>query len=269
MRPAIYGCVPKSATGLTCIAIVMIAIFSAPALGEEPEDDLLFQVSTIDALMQCIYDGVITVGELRQHGDLGIGTFEGIDGEMIAIDGDYYQVKADGVAYPVSDSSMTPFATVTYFERDLTANITASNLTELCSALDAILPSKNLFYAIRIDGTFPYVKTRSIAKQYRPYQPLAELTANQSIFEFRSVNGSIVGFYTPEYVKGLNVPGYHLHLITSDRSAGGHILDLSLNSSLVQLDITNEFEMILPTSGDFVGVDLTQDLGEEVEKVER
>jgi acetolactate decarboxylase len=231
--------------------------------------DVLFQGSTIDALMQGVYDGVMNFEELKQQGDFGIGCFEGIDGELIALDGEYYQVKADGIAYPVSDTMTTPFSTVTYFDKDLAINVSAKNFSELCSILDTQIPSKNLFYAIRIDGTFPYVKARSIPKQSKPYPSLKDASANQSVFEFNSVNGTIVGFYTPEYVEGLNVPGYHLHLITEDRNAGGHILDLALNSSVIWLDITPTFNMALPSSGDFTGIDLTKDLQEDLKQVEQ
>jgi acetolactate decarboxylase len=231
--------------------------------------DVLFQVSTIDALMQGVYDGVMNFGELEQQGDFGIGCFEGIDGEMVALDGDYYQVKSDGVVYPVNDSMATPFSTVTYFDKDLAVNVSAKNFTELCRVLDAQIPSQNLFYAIRIDGTFPYVETRSIPKQRKPYPLLKDAATNQSVFEFDNVTGTIVGFYTPEYVEGLNVPGYHLHLITEDRMAGVHILELALNNSEVWLDATSGFNMALPSSGDFIGVDLTQDLGEDLEQIEK
>jgi acetolactate decarboxylase len=239
------------------------------AFAEEEDGEVLFQVSTIDALMQGVYDGVVNFTELRQYGDFGIGCFEGIDGEMIALDGEYYQVKDDGVAYPVNDTMTTPFSTVTYFEKDLATNVSAKNFTELCTALDSLIPSKNHFYAIRIEGTFPYVKTRSIPKQSKPYPLLKDLAANQSVFEFRTVNGTIVGFYTPEYAEGLNVPGYHLHLITADRTAGGHILDLVLNNSDIFLDITPEFHMVIPSSEDFIGVDLTKDLQEDLKEVEQ
>jgi acetolactate decarboxylase len=163
----------------------------------------------------------------------------------------------------------TPFSTVTYFEKDLPASVSTKNFTELCTALEAQIPSKNHFYAIRIDGTFPYVKTRSIPKQSKPYPLLKDLAANQSVFEFSEINGTIVGFYVPEYAKGLNVPGYHLHLITADRKAGGHILDLALNSSDVFLDATTELNMVIPTSGDFIGIDLTKDLQEDLKQVEQ
>ena len=80
--------------------------------------ETLVQISTIDALLNGVYDGVITFGNLKQYGDFGIGTFEGLDGEMVAFDGNFYQVKADGIAYPVSDSMETPFASVTFFDAD-------------------------------------------------------------------------------------------------------------------------------------------------------
>src|SRR5665647_3590613 len=78
----------------------------APVFG----DDVLYQVSTINALLQGVYDGVIPIGELETHGDFGIGTFDGLEGEMLALDGNYYQIKTDGIAYPVSENMTTPFA---------------------------------------------------------------------------------------------------------------------------------------------------------------
>jgi acetolactate decarboxylase len=257
----------------TLLAAITFSTFCAGAIDQDLDGnidrDVLFQVSTIDALLQGVYDGVIDFDELKQQGDFGIGTFEGIDGEMVALNGEYYQIKADGIAYPVNNNMTTPFSTVTYFDKDLGVNISAENFTELCSILNAQIPSKNLFYAIRIDGIFPFAKTRSIPKQSKPYPSLKDAAANQSIFEFDDVRGTIVGFYTPEYAEGLNVPGYHLHLITEDRRSGGHILDLALNSSEVWLDITPIFNMVLPSIGGFEGADLTKDLQNELKEVER
>jgi acetolactate decarboxylase len=273
MRSKEHDSRSASMKGPSCILLMAMmmsmSISTIGAFAADDDRDVLFQVSTIDALMQSVYDGVMNFTELKKHGDFGIGCFEGIDGEMIALDGEYYQVKADGIAYPVSDNMTTPFSTVTYFEKDLTTKVSAKNITELGSAIDSKIPSKNYFYAVRIDGTFPYVKTRSIPKQSKPYPLLKDLAANQSVFEFNDINGTIIGFYTPECAGGLNVPGYHLHFITADRKAGGHILDLALNGSDVQIDITSGFHMELPTSGDFAGVDLTQDLQEDLKQVEQ
>lgn len=233
-------------------------------------DDVLYQVSTINALLQSVYDGVESFEELKKHGDFGIGTFDALEGEMLALDGDYYQIKADGIAYPVSNDMTTPFATVTSFETDKNfKSEVPMNCTELEKYLDENLPSKNLFYAIRIDGVFPYMKTRSVPKQEKPYPKLVDVTATQSVFEFENVNGTIVGFKTPDYVKGINVPGYHLHFITEDRTAGGHVLDFDLKNGDINIDITTEFFMELPAMGDFYEVNLSQDLQSEIKIVEK
>lgn len=88
--------------------------------------ETLFQISTIDALMNGVYDGVTTIGELKNYGDFGIGTFEALDGEMAVVDGKVYQIKADGVAYPAADSVETPFAAVTFFDTDLEETLPGS-----------------------------------------------------------------------------------------------------------------------------------------------
>ena len=234
------------------------------------EDDVLFQVSTIDALMQGVFDGFYSFDDLMDQGDFGIGTFDALDGEMVALDGEYYQVRADGVAYPVQGDMTAPFATVTRFEADQTAALeNASNFTELARQIDRHLPSPNAFYALRIDGTFPYVQTRSVPAQEKPYPRLAEAVEDQSVFNLTNVTGSVVGIWSPDFVKGVNVPGYHLHFITEDRKAGGHILEIQVSNATAQVDVTAGFAMQLPSSGDFYNVNLSGDLQEELERIEK
>jgi acetolactate decarboxylase len=250
--------------------LLLIAVLAGLPSAECADDDILFQVSTIDALMQGVFDGFYSFDDLKTHGDFGIGTFDSLEGEMIALDGNYYQIKSDGVAYPVTGNMTAPFATVTSFDVDQTIAIqNASNFTELSSQLDRELPSRNVFYAIRIEGTFPYVKTRSIPEQVKPYPRLADAAKTQSVFEMHNVTGTVVGVWAPDFVKSLNVPGYHLHFITEDRKSGGHILDIAVDEAEAWVDVTGGFAMELPTTGDFYGVDLTQDLQEELEKVEK
>src|SRR5262249_33600418 len=76
----------------------------------------LFQVSTTGALVQGVYKGAVTVGELRKHGDFGLGTFEGLDGEMVVVDGRFYQVRSDGRITEPPDTAPVPFAVVTTFQ---------------------------------------------------------------------------------------------------------------------------------------------------------
>jgi acetolactate decarboxylase len=235
-----------------------------------PGNVILYQVSTINALLQGVYEGVISIGELETHGDFGIGTFDGLDGEMLALDGNYYQIKTDGIVYPVSEDMTTPFATVTNFEADESYRLEKPmNLTELEQYLDRDLPSENFFYAIRVNGNFSHLKARSVPKQEKPYPKLADAVTNQAIFKFENVSGTLVGFRTPDYAKGINVQGYHLHFITENRSAGGHVLELELKNGTATIDTTTAFLMELPTSGNFSKLDLGQDLKSELDTVEK
>ncbi len=234
------------------------------------QKETLVQISTIDAILSGIYDGVVDFATLKNYGDFGIGTFEGLDGEMVGFDGNFYQVRADGIAYPVSASMETPFATVTFFEVDhkeqLPEGLDYEQIQEL---LDDTLPTGNIFYAIKIEGVFSYMKTRSVPGQQKPYPPLLEVTKNQPIFEFNDVEGTIIGFRCPAYVAGVNMPGYHLHFLTKDKNAGGHVLEFQIAEAVAYLDYTSDFFMILPGEGsDFYELDLTQDKQEELEEAE-
>jgi acetolactate decarboxylase len=263
-----------------CLAIVLVfagaAVYTSfaklPSTARATGDrDVLYQVSTIDALMQGVFDGVQPVGEIRKHGDFGIGTFDALDGEMIVLDGVVYQAKADGHIYTAADSQTTPFATVTYFNRDHTATTDKPmNLSVFSSTMAGKLPTGNMVYAIRMHGTFPSIKVRAIPAQHKPYPTLTEASANQSVYTYSDSTGTIVGFYIPVFFKGLNVAGYHLHFISDDRKTGGHILDLTIPANTsVEYDITPGFAMTLPTSGDFTGVNLSQDLSGDLAKIEK
>jgi acetolactate decarboxylase len=231
---------------------------------------VLFQYSTIQALMAGVYDGDLTYGELKQHGDFGLGTCNALDGEMIALDGKFYQVKADGVAYPVPDALKTPFADVTFFKPEKTVTVRGPfNHRELEKYLEKLLPSPNLIYALRIDGVFTYVKARSVPRQRQPYPPLAAAVKDQSIFEFHNVRGVIVGFWAPRYLAGINVTGYHLHFITADRRAGGHLLDCRLENARVAMGRLGDFHLKLPKTAAFSERDLTTDRRNEMGQVEK
>jgi acetolactate decarboxylase len=135
-----------------------------------------FQVSTLGALSAGVYQGSATVAQLKQHGDFGLGTFEGLDGEMVVLDGKVYQVKTDGVAYAVADRVKTPFYTVTSFRKDRSLPLTGKmTYRAMQQQIDRQLPSLNLPYAIRIQGTFPELKVRSVPKQTPPYRPLSDV----------------------------------------------------------------------------------------------
>ena len=139
---------------------------------------------------------------------------------------------------------------------------------ESIDRLDHVLPSSNLFYAVRADGEFEFVKVRSVSRQERPYQPLEEAVRAQAVFDLQSVRGTLIGFRSPPFARGVAVPGYHFHFITADRSAGGHVLDLRVRDLDVAVDDSDELRLVLPRQGDFSGADLTPDRREALTRVE-
>ena len=228
----------------------------------------IVQISTIDALLQGVYDGPTTLSELNAYGDFGIGTFNALDGEMVLLDGKFYQVKASGKVVQPEEEVQTPFATVTFFETDNSCKVSNLDYPGLKSTLDSLLDSPNLFYAIRLTGTFPHVKTRSVPEQQQPYPPLVEVTRQQPEFSKKNVTGTLVGFYAPPFVTGINVPGYHLHFLSEDRSFGGHVLGFEMKKGELFLDQISSFSIELPESGDFMNLDFGKDRSDELKKVE-
>jgi acetolactate decarboxylase len=230
----------------------------------------LFQTSTVDALLSGNYEGDVSFAELEAYGDFGLGTFDALDGEMIALDGAFYQVKADGRAYDVDERMKTPFAVVTFFEPREIRQLTAStNYTALRARLDELVATDaTTCHAVRVDGHFSYVKTRSVPRQHKPYPPLVEAVRHQPTFEFHEVRGSLVGFRFPEYVGGLNVSGYHFHFITEDRGAGGHLLECEIARGELRVDHESDLNLELPAGVVDALPDLTPSKQDELNRIE-
>jgi len=236
---------------------------------EDPLHHSLFQTSTIDALVDGNYDGDISFTELEAHGDFGLGTFEALDGEMVALDGEYYQIRADGRAYPVDGQTKTPFAVVTLFEPSLSETLGTTNLAALCKRVDRLSGDASVCCGVRVDGHFGYVRTRSVPRQRKPYPPLVEVVKNQPVFELRDVSGSLVGFKFPDYAKGLNVAGYHFHFITADRSAGGHVLECRLDGGELRVDREADLRVELPSDVSLPTSDQAASRSETIDRIEK
>lgn len=230
----------------------------------------VFQYSTINALLDGVYDGELTIGELKNKGDFGIGTFNHLDGEMIVLNGCFYRIKSDGSVGEAQDSDKTPFVVLTFFKADQIFFLEQDmDLKELEVYLDSLLSSFNYFTAVKIEGTFDYVRTRSVPAQYKPYQPLTEIVKTQPTFEFQNIGGFLIGFRFPQYMKDLNVPGYHFHFMAQDKSCGGHLLACRLNKVQIYIDHLSCYCLKLPRTVEFSSLDLTQDKQAQLRRVEK
>jgi acetolactate decarboxylase len=229
---------------LAAMAALLAVCAAAPA--QSPARDVLYQLSTYSALKAGAYDGFQSYGEVKKHGDFGIGAFDAMDGEMILLDGTVYRVASDGKVAAMDDSARSSYCTVTFFDADQDASLENSvDYAYLKSYLDTAVPT-NRICAVRITGTFMHVKTRSVPAQAKPYPPLDEVIRQQTVFEFNNIAGTAIGFRFPSFMDGVQVPGYHLHFLTADKTGGGHLLDFKTEKVQVEIDDTPEFRMILP-----------------------
>jgi acetolactate decarboxylase len=239
-------------------------------LHEEREPHVLFQASTIGALLDGAFDGDLTFAELAERGDLGLGTLNHLDGEMIALDGEFFRADVDGAIAPVGPGERTPFAVVTRFEPTVDERLPEGERTheDLLGEVDRLIPAPSSC-AIRIDGRFARIRARSVPRQQPPYRPLTEVVADQHVFELTEVDGSMVGFRFPAYVEGIEVAGYHLHFISADRSRGGHVLDSRSAGVRLRLDPSDDLHVELPPGTDLDDPELAAQTHAAVEAVER
>ncbi len=217
----------------------------------------IFQVSTSGAIVRGLYRGCVSVGDLRTHGDLGLGTFEGLDGEMILLDGRCYQARADGTVVEADDEALTPFATVVRFFPDSSSPLgevpTYAAFTE---ALDTLRGTDNAIVAIRARGRFTSVQVRAACRTESGVD-LVTATEHQSVFGLQDVDATIVGFWTPAYARTIGIGGYHLHLVTDDRRHGGHVLDLAATDAVVELHQVTDLRVAIPETEEFLRADLS------------
>lgn len=212
----------------------------------------MFQVSTSGALVEGLYQGALTVGDLRRHGDTGLGTFEELDGEMILVDGHCYQARGDGTVTEVADEVLTPFATVVAFAVDESHVLTdIASFDDLTSRLDALRESDNEFIAWRITGFLDTLRMRA-ACRHASGTPLAEAVADQAIFECADLPATIVGFWSPAFSQAIAIPGYHLHAISDDRVHAGHVFDLRAQSLTVGVHRVSDLHVALPETEAFL-----------------
>jgi len=239
-------------------------------LHREREPHVLFQASTIGALLEGAYDGDLSFAELAEHGDLGLGTLNHLDGEMVALDGEFFRADVEGRITPIAPEERTPFAVVTRFEPTVDQRLAAGERSheELLACIDELVPEGASSCAIRLDGRFDLVRARSVPRQSPPYRPLTEVVADQHVFELAGVEGTMLGFRFPSYVEGIEVGGYHLHFISADRSRGGHVLGSRLGELRLRIDPSNDLHVELPPEVELEDPDLAAETHAAVLRVE-
>ncbi len=233
-------------------------------------DNTIYLCAPVNALVEGLFEQNVPLAELKQHGDFGLGTFNDLDGELVLLDGTVYQITADGqVAVIEDEQTLTPFACVTHY-RPISHDELDQELTydAFLDWLVRLLPSPNLFYALRIEGEFAAIKARSVPKQEN-YRTLVEVAREQTLFQYENVSGTLVGFFTPSFMASLSVPGLHLHFLSADLRSGGHLLECRPRKIRAGVQFINRLELALPLSLDYLTWDFRRDTRQDLHQAER
>ena len=230
------------------------------AFSRNNPNGVIYQTSLMSALLSGVYEGNTTIKALLGHGDFGLGTFNELDGELIAFNSEVYQLRADGSAREANPQQKTPFAVMTWFlpqyRQQFDKPVSRQQLHDI---IDKQIPSDNLFCALRIDGHFCHAHTRTVPRQTPPYRAMTDVLDDQPVFRFNQRSGVLVGFRTPQHMQGINVAGYHEHFITDDRHGGGHLLDYQLEHGTLAFGAIYKLMIDLPADDAFLNADLHPD----------
>jgi acetolactate decarboxylase len=226
----------------------------------------MYQISTSTALVEGVYGGSVPSSTLLENGNFGLGAFEGLDGEMVILDGEIYQ--AAGNVRRRLDDFLIPFASVTHFHEDAVVQIEkVASLKDIELACDPHRVSENLFYALRVDGVFDTMHARAVHPVPKGSR-LLDAAKAQLEFHFDNVEGTLVCLWSPRYSSSFSVPGYHFHFVSKDRTKGGHVLDCSAQQLRASVQIVSEYDVQLPLTGSFLTTDLDRDPASDLAKAE-
>lgn len=214
----------------------------------------LFQYGSMGSLLAGLFEGTLSIKELLKHGDIGIGTFTDLDGELIVLDGKAYQAREDGSFGFAKGDQTVPYSIVGTFEECKTLVLKNSVYSDtLKEMILSHLDSKNVFSMLKITGEFQHVHVRTVPKQEKPYPKLIDATKVQPEFNIEKCKGTIIGFYMPELYLGISGSGFHLHFINDDKNFGGHLLDFTLNYGNLQYQTIENIELHFPiNNSDFM-----------------
>ncbi|MCL8211451.1 Alpha-acetolactate decarboxylase [Mesoplasma sp. JKS002658] len=228
----------------------------------------LTSYSSIASLSSGDWDGHFSLATIKKTGDLAVGTFDQGNGEMLAIDGEYYQLLSDGGVNLVLDEWTSPYAVNVFFNPEFSLELNNVSQTDYLKALGAEIEKhgNQYMYAIRVTGDFKQIISRTVSLIPKPYPTIKEINNIQRVREFENiVEGNIVGFYTPKYLNTVSVDGFHQHFINHNRDCGGHVLDFHASYLKIEFAKVKEVNLLINDHS----FDYHDSLQSEIELVEK
>ena len=217
---------------------------------------------------------VVSVEAFLQHGDIGLGTFEDVDGEMILLDGKCYRALEDGAVVEAAPEMGVPFAVTTFFKQGKSIEIQEiEGMDDLKKLLDLKIEEDfglNSMHVVRIEGSFSKVCARSESGYHSQHVSLKDiLKKTQKDFVFHDIGGTLVCVYFPDYMDGINAPGWHLHFLSEDKLKGGHVFDLKMKQGRALFNKINRIQIELPNTPSFDTYSLKEASRDEIKEVEQ
>lgn len=208
------------------LSATLLGALAAPSSGATGEDRTVWQIGTYDYLTNpADYTGLAPLSSAQHGQTLGLGTFDDLDGELVLVGGRYYRVGTDGEPTAVDLARTTPFFQSIRFRPDRSGPVApGTTCAQLLQAVNALAGTDAGMVAVRVRGTFADLVTRSVPAQTEPYPPLTQVVAGQTLFPLGQTRAVLVGFRTGQDFAGTGAPGLHLHGVTADRGAGGHVI---------------------------------------------
>ena len=202
-----------------------------------------------------------------QHGDLGIATLTGSNGEVIFLDGKAYHANEHKEFVELKGDELTPYATVTKFVADTSYETKDKSSEAVFAEIKEKMLSENLFSAVKISGLFKKMHVRMMPAQEPPYTRLIDSARRQPE---QTVKGAVVGFFTPELFHGIGSAGFHVHFANDDRNFGGHVLDFEVEDVKVEIQNIETFEQHFPIQDeDFINANIDyKDIADEIREAE-
>jgi acetolactate decarboxylase len=249
---------------LLCLLIIFVISCKRQAAEEKSTGadtvtkDRFYHYSIWTALVNKVYDGTLTVAEGKTKGDIGLGTYNGADGELIMLDGIMYHVPSTGEVKVAGDTMHIPYLNAAHFSKDDSFEINDRlNYDSVRKLIQQHFPSRNFFYAFKIHADLDTLKLGSLYKQEKPYQEgLDSLMPKRPKFNHTNVSGTMVGFYCPDFIGDINVAGFHLHFLSDDKKVGGHVMEFIGKNIKVEMDKLHSYNFVLPETEDFNKVNL-------------
>nr|WP_197747741.1 acetolactate decarboxylase [Acinetobacter sp. Marseille-Q1620] len=243
--------------------VIETSAYATKTYTTETPNNILYQYGIADAFIEGLYKGSKSISEVKEHGDFGLGAPDLLDGELMLIDGEFYQTTHTGQTHIVSDDFKTPLSFVTFFKPHLKFSI--NQQVDQKQTFDFIynkLKSLNKMYAIKITGTFKNIRTRAFPpvdpKQAPYFTPLYNMMDKQVELNYENTSGTLVGYWLPEFLNGINIGGYHFHFLSKDKKQGGHLLGFEGSNLIVEVAELKKIDFEIPQDQDFQKFDFSK-----------